>query len=63
MLLREADRAYALVIVWAYVGIAAEQTAAMAVWGSLIGALVVVALIGYLVLRPRTGTAAEGPTA
>jgi hypothetical protein len=63
MLLREADWAYALVIVWAYVGIAAKQTAAIAVWGSLIGALVVVALIGYLVLRPRMAAAAGGPSA
>jgi hypothetical protein len=62
MLLREDDWAYALVIVWAYVGIAARQTAAAAVWGSLVGAIVVVALIGYLVIWPRMGRAAPAPS-
>jgi hypothetical protein len=62
MLSREADWAYALVVAWAYVGIAAKQTAAAAVWASLIGAMVVVALIAYVLLRPRIGTAAGSPS-
>jgi hypothetical protein len=63
MLLREADRAYAIVVAWAYVGIAVKQTAAAAVGAAIIGAIVIVALVAYLVLRPHTGTAAEGPAA
>jgi hypothetical protein len=44
MLLREADWAYALVIVWAYAGIAAKQTAEPAVWAAIILAFLVGAL-------------------
>jgi hypothetical protein len=48
MLLREADWAYALVIVWAYVGIAARQTAPAAVLTALLGAAVVAGVIAYV---------------
>jgi cell division protein FtsW (lipid II flippase) len=63
MLIRESDWAYALVIVWAYVGIAAKQTAAFAVWGALIAAIVVAVLIAWVIVRgssvppAATGTA------
>jgi hypothetical protein len=61
MLLREADWAYALVIVWAYVGIAAKQSAPAAVWAALGCALIVVALIGRIVSRrSRTRRAGTG---
>jgi cell division protein FtsW (lipid II flippase) len=63
MLWREADWAYALVIVWAYLGIAAKQSVPAAVWGALVGAVVVSLLIVYiLVLKPRTGTPAAAPS-
>jgi hypothetical protein len=52
MLLREADWAYALVIVWAYVGIAARQTDTLAVLAAAAGAVIVVILIALLVVRP-----------
>jgi hypothetical protein len=55
MLVREADWAYGLVIVWAYVGIAAKQTATAAVWGALIGAFVVAALIAWILYGRWTG--------
>jgi benzodiazapine receptor len=58
MLLREADWAYGLVIVWAYVGIAAKQTDAVAVLVALTGAVIVASLIAYVLLRRR-----ERPTA
>jgi translocator protein len=54
MLLREADWVYALVIIWAYVGIAAKQTAMGAVLGALIGALVLAALMAWLLYSSRT---------
>jgi benzodiazapine receptor len=63
MLLREADWAYGLVIVWAYVGIAAKQTAPAAVWACLIGALVVAGLIGWVLYRRSTGAGTSGPVA
>jgi hypothetical protein len=50
MLLREADWAYALVIVWAYLGIAANQTATAAVWSGLLGAVTVAMLIVWAVI-------------
>jgi translocator protein len=54
MLLREADWAFGLVIVWAYVGIAAKQTEVIAVLAALAGAMVVASLIAYvLIRRPR----------
>lgn len=52
MLLREADWAYALVIVWAYVGIAAKQTDTLAVLAAAAGAVIVAVLTGWLVVRP-----------
>jgi hypothetical protein len=54
MLLREADWAFGLVIVWAYVGIAVRQDEPIAVVAALVGAVIVAALIGY-VLRQRRG--------
>jgi hypothetical protein len=57
MLLREADWAYALVIVWAYIGIAAKQDAPGAVWGALLGAAIVVVLIVWVLFSSRTSTA------
>jgi translocator protein len=48
MLLREADWAFALVIIWAYVGIAARQSAPAAVWTAILGAIVVAGLIVYV---------------
>lgn len=62
MLLREADWAYALVIIWAYVGIAAKQTEPVAVVAALAGAIAVAALVGYVVIvrrRPPSTTAAR----
>jgi hypothetical protein len=54
MLLREADWAYALVIVWAYVGIAAKETATAAVWAALLGASVVaITIVWVMILRRR----------
>lgn len=53
MVLREADWAYALVIIWAYVGIAAKQTAMAAVLGALIGALLVAALLAWVLYSSR----------
>ncbi len=55
MLLREADWAYALVIIRAYVGIAAKQDPLATVAAALLGAVVVVAITGYVLLRSRTG--------
>jgi len=52
ILLREADWAYALVIVWAYVGIAARQTDTVAVLAAAAGAVIVAILIAVLVVRP-----------
>jgi cell division protein FtsW (lipid II flippase) len=59
VLLREADWAYALVIVWAYIGIAVKQTAAAAVWGALLGAVVVAVLIALVAYR-RSDRASAG---
>jgi hypothetical protein len=53
MLLREADWAYALVIVWAYAGIAVKQSEMVTVVAASVGALIVVALIIAVVVRPR----------
>lgn len=62
MLLREADWAYGLVIVWAYVGIAAKQTELVAVATALAGAIIVAGAIAYvLVLRPRNASASGLP--
>jgi translocator protein len=60
MLLRELDWAFALVIIWAYVGIAAEQEALLAVGTSLAGAVGVGALTVYAVrrFRPNSGSSA-----
>jgi len=52
ILLREGDWAYALVIVWAYVGIAARQTDTLAVLAAAAGAVIVAILIAVLVVRP-----------
>jgi translocator protein len=62
MLLRELDWAYALVIIWAYVGIAAEQEALLAVVTSLAGAAAVGALVAYVLLRQIQGSASSGAT-
>jgi translocator protein len=62
MLLREADWAFGLVIVWAYVGIAAKQTEIIAVLAALAGAIIVAALIAYvLIRRPRAPGETAGP--
>jgi cell division protein FtsW (lipid II flippase) len=53
MLLREADWAYSLVIIWAYAGIAVKQDAAAAVVAALAGAIVVGMLIAYVLSRSR----------
>lgn len=53
MLVREADWAYGLVIIWAYLGIAAKQSADAAVWSAIIGAIIVAAVVAYVLLRPR----------
>ncbi len=50
MLLREFDWAYALVIVWAYVGIAAKQEPLLVVAAALAGAIIVAGAIGYVTL-------------
>ncbi len=50
MLLREFDWAYALVIVWAYVGIAAKQEPVLVVGVALAGAVIVAVAIGYVAL-------------
>ena len=61
MLLRESDWAYALVIVWAFVGIAAKQTAAAAVWGAALGAIVVLVLIAWVMYRRQPSVPCVGP--
>ena len=61
MLVREADWAYALVIVWAYVGIAAKQTATAAVLSAVIGAVVVVVLIAWVLYSPPPPAAGRRP--
>lgn len=53
MLWREADWAYALVIVWAYAGIAVGQSNTIAVVAALAGAIGVVLMIVYVLIRPR----------
>jgi hypothetical protein len=53
MLLREADWAFGLVIVWAYVGIAVRQDEPIAVVAALVGAIIVAALIGYVLWQHR----------
>lgn len=60
MLLRELDWAYALVIIWAYVGIAVEQEALLAVVASLAGAVAVGVLIAYVLLRLPRDSATSG---
>ena len=60
MLLREADWAYALVIIWAYVGIAAKQQETIAVVAAAAGAIIVGVLIAY-VLRRERGPRAQVP--
>ena len=42
-------------IIWAYVGIAAKQDPLSTVAAALLGAVVVAAITGYVLLRPRTG--------
>jgi hypothetical protein len=60
MLLREADWAYALVIIWAYVGIAVGQAELVTTAAAVLGALAVVGLLIVLVLRtPRRGPSAQ----
>jgi hypothetical protein len=61
MLLREADWAFALVIVWAYVGIAAKQTATVAVMSAVMGAVVVALLIAWVLYSSRTSPAEPRP--
>jgi hypothetical protein len=41
------------VLVWAYIGIAAGQSDTIAVMAALAGAMVVVLMIVYAVIRPR----------
>jgi hypothetical protein len=54
MLLREADWAYALVIIWAYLGIAVKQEELIAVVAAVAGAVIVAATIAYVLWwRPR----------
>lgn len=61
VLLREADWAYGLVIIWAYVGIAVEQEATLAVASALVGAVVVAGVTAYvLYLRGRPTPWAAG---
>jgi hypothetical protein len=60
MLLREADRAFGLVIVWAHVGIAAQQEENIAVVSAVVGAFIVATTVGY-VLRQRRVAAAGSP--
>jgi benzodiazapine receptor len=62
MSLREADRAYGLVIIWAYVGIAAEQTEPVAVIAALAGAIVVGALLAYAIARARDPRPSASPS-
>jgi hypothetical protein len=67
MLLREADWAYALVIVWAYVGIAAKQSSGVVDAVALGCAIVVLAIIAAVLVRPwlrptvGPGEARSGP--
>ena len=60
MLLREADWAFGLVIVWAYVGIAVQQEEIIAVVSEVVGAFIVAATVGY-VLRQRRVAVAGSP--
>lgn len=63
MLLREADWAYALVIVWAYVGIVAEQDPIVPVVAALAGSVAVGAVIAYvLAARDRPARSAARGT-
>lgn len=52
MLLRERDWVYSLVIIWAYVGIAAKQDVLLVVAAALLGAVVVAGLSALTILRP-----------
>lgn len=63
MLWREADWAYALVIVWAYVGIAATQQDMVAVVAAVAGAIIVAILIVYVVIRPRLASSSPRTSA
>lgn len=61
MLLREQDWAYALVIIWAYFGIAAKQEELVAIGAALAGAIAVAALIAYvLFVRERPSSPVVG---
>ncbi len=63
MLVRESDWAFALVIIWAYVGIAVKQEAVVAVAAAVAVAIVVGVLIAYVLLRSRqTEPGAHRPT-
>ena len=62
MLLREADWAYALVVIWAYVGIAAKQDAMAVVAAAIAGAVVVAGLIAYVLIRARGPATRYGRT-
>ncbi len=67
MLVRERDVAFGAVIVWAYAGIAVQQSAPAAVWMALACAVVVVALIigvvaGRLPPVRRRGSSGPEPT-
>ena len=57
MLLREVDWAFALVIIWAYLGIAAKQDNTVAMASAIAGAVVVGALIAYVLVRSRRSEA------
>jgi hypothetical protein len=59
MLFREADWAFAVVVVWAYLGIAAKQAAPAAAWSALIGAVIVALLVTWVVIVSRSPTAAR----
>ena len=53
MLLREADWAFGLVIIWAYIGIAMKQQETVAVIAALAGAVIVAVVIAYVLWRER----------
>ena len=53
MLRREADRAYGLVVVWAYLGIAAKQTEQIVVLAALAGAIAVAVLVADVLVAQR----------
>ena len=53
MLRREADPAYGLVVVWAYLGIAAKQTEQIVLLAALAGAIAVAVLVAYVLVAQR----------